>query len=221
MGRLTDKLTYANVVSTLCLFLLLGGGAAYAASHLGKNSVGTKQLRKNAVTGPKVKDQSLTGHDVVASTLGTVPDANHASHADTAGDSSTLQGSGPAAFVHGDGSVIVVRHDMDNETPSALLIDLPGIGILNAGCPSGSVTFEFTNTSRDILDISSAQDGGSTSYSATSAGAEFGGGTVASLTKEFQFATRTAPPTFATVDVILNHKGAKGCTAIAQATLAK
>ena len=43
------RLTYSNVVSTLCLFLLLGGGAAYAASHLGKNSVGSKQLKKNAV----------------------------------------------------------------------------------------------------------------------------------------------------------------------------
>jgi hypothetical protein len=48
------KLTYANVVSTLCLFLLLGGGAAFAASHLGKNSVGARQLRKGAVTPVKV-----------------------------------------------------------------------------------------------------------------------------------------------------------------------
>jgi hypothetical protein len=33
MRRLSGQLTYANVVSTLCLVLLLGGGAAYAASH--------------------------------------------------------------------------------------------------------------------------------------------------------------------------------------------
>ena len=44
---------YANVMSTLCFFLLLGGGAAYAAGHLGKNAVGTKQLKKNAVTTAK------------------------------------------------------------------------------------------------------------------------------------------------------------------------
>lgn len=62
------KPTYANVVSTICLFLLLGGGA-YAASQLAKNSVGTKQLRNNSVTGPKVKDHSLEGRDFKAGQL--------------------------------------------------------------------------------------------------------------------------------------------------------
>jgi hypothetical protein len=52
--HIRSKLTYANVISTLCLFLLLGGGAAYAASHLAKNSVGPRQLRKGAVTPRKV-----------------------------------------------------------------------------------------------------------------------------------------------------------------------
>src|SRR6476661_6768123 len=56
------KLTYANVMSTLCLFLLLGGGA-YAAGNLAKNSVGTKQLKNNAVTGSKVKNGSLLAQD--------------------------------------------------------------------------------------------------------------------------------------------------------------
>ena len=87
-GQLKPRLTYANVVSTICLFLLLGGGAAFAAGKLGKNTVGPKQLRKNsvtgakiksnAVTGAKVKDQSLTGHDINLGTLGTVPTAQQA-----------------------------------------------------------------------------------------------------------------------------------------------
>ncbi len=54
MKRLHGKLTYANVISTLCLFLLLGGGAAYAAIHLPKNSVGPKQLRKHSITPQKL-----------------------------------------------------------------------------------------------------------------------------------------------------------------------
>src|SRR5262245_57955350 len=79
---LRSKLTYANVMSTLCFFLLLGGGA-YAAGHLGKNTVGPKQLKKNAVTTAKVKKEAitaakvkrgtLTGAQINASTLGTVP----------------------------------------------------------------------------------------------------------------------------------------------------
>jgi hypothetical protein len=56
---MSPKLTYANVVSTLCLFLLLGGGA-YAAGQLGKNSVGAKQLKNNAVSAAKIKNGAVT-----------------------------------------------------------------------------------------------------------------------------------------------------------------
>jgi hypothetical protein len=88
MNRLRPKLTYSNVVSTICLFLLLGGGAAYAATHLGKNTVGAKQLKKNAVTTAKIRKEAvtaarvkkgtLTGTQINASTLGTVPTAQQA-----------------------------------------------------------------------------------------------------------------------------------------------
>jgi hypothetical protein len=54
LRRLSGKLSYANVVSTLCLALILGGGVAYAAAHLKKNSVGTKQLKNGAVTLTKI-----------------------------------------------------------------------------------------------------------------------------------------------------------------------
>jgi hypothetical protein len=60
---LRPRLTYANVIATLALFLALGGGAAYAATKLQKSSVGTRQLKKNAVTGAKVKDGSLSVED--------------------------------------------------------------------------------------------------------------------------------------------------------------
>lgn len=60
MRRVRGNLTYANVISTLCLFLLLGGGVTYAATHLGKNSVGAKQLKKNSVTAAKIKNAAIT-----------------------------------------------------------------------------------------------------------------------------------------------------------------
>ena len=69
MKRPRPKLTYANVIATLALFLALGGGAAYAASQVAKNSVGTRQLRKNAVTAEKVKDGSLLRRDFKAGEL--------------------------------------------------------------------------------------------------------------------------------------------------------
>ena len=82
------KLTYANVVATLAPFIAIGGASAFAASQLGKNSVGSKQLKKNAVTtakiknlaitAAKVKNGTLTGTQINASTLGTVPNAGNA-----------------------------------------------------------------------------------------------------------------------------------------------
>jgi hypothetical protein len=64
VNRIRGKLSYANVISTLCLLLLLGGGTAYASSALGKESVGTKQLTKAAVTPSKLSKaakKTLTG----------------------------------------------------------------------------------------------------------------------------------------------------------------
>ena len=61
MKRLRTKLSYANVLSTLCLCLLLGGGTAFASmSLLAKNSVGTKQLKKGAVTPAKLSKGAKT-----------------------------------------------------------------------------------------------------------------------------------------------------------------
>jgi hypothetical protein len=74
-SRIRERLTYSNVMSTLCFFLLVSGGLAYAADHLGRNSVGTRQLKKNSVNGLKVKDKTLTGRDIDLATLGTVPGA--------------------------------------------------------------------------------------------------------------------------------------------------
>jgi hypothetical protein len=58
LSRLGARLTYANVVATLALFIALGG-SAYAALQLQKNSVGARHIKKNAVTSPKVKPGSL------------------------------------------------------------------------------------------------------------------------------------------------------------------
>jgi hypothetical protein len=53
------KLTYANVVSTIALFLVLCGGAAIAARVV-RRSVGTPQLKQNAVTTAKIKANAVT-----------------------------------------------------------------------------------------------------------------------------------------------------------------
>ena len=92
-GRFKPR--YANVTSTLALFVALSGGA-YAATALPARSVGPTQLKKNAVVrakikknavnGSKVANGSLTGDDVKESTFDKVPAAalaDGATHADS------------------------------------------------------------------------------------------------------------------------------------------
>ena len=224
MKHLRGRLTYANLLSTLCLFLLLGGGA-FAAIKLPKNSVGPRQLKKNAVTGAKVKNQSLTGRDVVASSLGTVPSAANASHADRAGDSATLQGNGPDAFVHGDGSVIVARRDMDVGADSVPLLDIPGVATLTAQCRAGPTEagFQVENTSGATLDAWRSFNGAAPEEFAFAPAGKMGTLAISPTVMALEAATRGPTPRIATVHVYLttNPPQAKACLVFAHATLAR
>ena len=58
LKRLRFRLTYANVMATIAMFIALGG-VGYAAMKLPKNSVGTKQLKNGAVTERKINKATL------------------------------------------------------------------------------------------------------------------------------------------------------------------
>jgi hypothetical protein len=58
--QIRKRLTYANVMSSIAVFLILGGATAFAASNLAKKSVGTPQLKNNAVTTAKIKNNAVT-----------------------------------------------------------------------------------------------------------------------------------------------------------------
>jgi hypothetical protein len=72
MGEtIRKRLTYANVVATLALFLALGLGGAYAASKitskdLAKGAVKSKAIKDKTIVGKDVKDGKLTGADIAA-----------------------------------------------------------------------------------------------------------------------------------------------------------
>lgn len=63
------RLSYSNVVSTLALILVLGGGAAVAAGVLEKGSVKSRHIAKNAVKGQHVGPDKLSGADIRESSL--------------------------------------------------------------------------------------------------------------------------------------------------------
>ncbi len=65
MARIRKHLTYANVMSSIAVFLVLGGASAYAAKKIGSNqlrggSVTTAKIKRNAVTTSKIKKNSIT-----------------------------------------------------------------------------------------------------------------------------------------------------------------
>ncbi|HEX2232462.1 MAG TPA: hypothetical protein VHG69_03765 [Thermoleophilaceae bacterium] len=94
------KLTYANVTSTLALFLALGG-VSWAAITVGtgqirNNSVRTQDLRNNNIRSKDIRNRTIVNRDVLTNTLsglqinentlGRVPDA------------ARLQGRDPSSF---------------------------------------------------------------------------------------------------------------------------
>jgi hypothetical protein len=81
-----SRLSYANVMSTLAVFIALGG-SSYALVR-----VDGKQLKNRSVSGKKLKRNTIGGVTIKESRLGFVPRARRASRADT------LQGFVPAQF---------------------------------------------------------------------------------------------------------------------------
>ncbi|HSC20760.1 MAG TPA: hypothetical protein VLC07_03440 [Solirubrobacterales bacterium] len=73
MRALQDRLTYANVVATLALFLALGGTGAYAVSKITGHDI-----QKHSLTGRQFKANSVGGRVVKESSLAAVPRAQNA-----------------------------------------------------------------------------------------------------------------------------------------------
>jgi len=85
MNRVRPHLTYANVMSTIAVFGVLGGGA-WAASKIDTNqiengAVTAKKLHKKAVTTKKIKNEAVTGDKAKESSFSQVPSATHADDA--------------------------------------------------------------------------------------------------------------------------------------------
>lgn len=69
MKQMRSQLTYANVVSTVALFIALGGATAYAVDQLPVRSVGARQLRPGAVTADKIRKHAVTAPKIEAQAI--------------------------------------------------------------------------------------------------------------------------------------------------------
>jgi hypothetical protein len=62
--QIRKRLTYANAMSSIAVFLVLGGASAYAAKKIGSNeleagAVTTAKIKRNAVTRAKIKAKAI------------------------------------------------------------------------------------------------------------------------------------------------------------------
>jgi hypothetical protein len=62
------RLTYANAIATLALFLALGGGAVWAANKA-STKIGTGKLKPSAVTAGKIKANAVTQEKIRANAV--------------------------------------------------------------------------------------------------------------------------------------------------------
>jgi len=90
LSRIRARLTYANVVASLALFLVLSGGTAVAlggsntvfSDDIVDGQVKAADLGPGSVAGSELQDNSVTGADVKESSLGRVPQAANAGSVD-------------------------------------------------------------------------------------------------------------------------------------------
>ena len=96
MKQIRKRVTYANVMSSIAVFLVLGGATAYAAKKIGsneikgnsittgkikKNAITASKIKKNSVTTAKIKNGAVTGAKVNVTSLAKVPSATNADNA--------------------------------------------------------------------------------------------------------------------------------------------
>jgi hypothetical protein len=150
-------------MSTLAVFLVLGGGTAAAASLINGN-----RLVNRSVGGAKLRNNGVSGRQVKESSLGTVPRAKNANNATRlagipapgflratgkAADADRLDGADSTRFVRGTG-VTVVRKGMSIPATDAssftLVATLNGLGTVAAACSNGGrdITVRYTSTTQ-------------------------------------------------------------------------
>jgi hypothetical protein len=160
-----DRLTYANVVATLALFVALGG-TGYAASQVRSSdiknrTIRAKDVRKNALTGTEIRESRLrkvprarvsdsAGTAGTATRAGIATSANTATLAGLATNAQSLAGQGVGAFERSS-TVQFARAPVNPAGPGdqRVLLSWPEAGIRLRSSPQGGcggLQVEVANT---------------------------------------------------------------------------
>ncbi len=126
LTRLTSRLSYANVVATLALFLALGGTSYAALTITGKN------VKNGSLSGGDIKDGSITAKDIKNGSLlekdfksGQLPGPVEAFNA--LGGGTTVSGTGDTVVASLDvpagAYAVVARVRVQNPSPAGKRVD--------------------------------------------------------------------------------------------------
>ena len=169
MRGIRERLSYANVMATLAVFIALGG-TSYAltlprnsvgSEQLKSRSVGNSELKRNAVTSAKVKGRSLRLSDLSPSARAALrgqtgptgpagPSGVSLFEAVNAGGG-LVRGNASSSAPNGpNGSVIGFRRSVSTCVATATLASVPGVEP-STPPPTGHVTVAHTGDGRVLV----------------------------------------------------------------------
>lgn len=167
MKQTRKRLTYSNVMSSIAVFLVLGGATAFAATELGKESVGTKELKKEAVSLAKIKkaaQNSLKGQTGPAGPKGEIGPKGDKGETGAKGDTGLQGPIGPSDLYIGQSGFQTIEPAENKQVVAS--VTLPAgqylVTAKHVAQPSGGET-EFdceivaSGTTRDIFYMVSAK----------------------------------------------------------------
>jgi hypothetical protein len=108
------RLTYANVVSTICLFIVLGGTAYAGASSL----INGAKIKDHTIAGKKLKNDTLGGGQINESSLGKVRSATHADTATSATSANAANSAATANTANSANTAATATHALTADTAS-------------------------------------------------------------------------------------------------------
>jgi hypothetical protein len=148
-----EHLTYANVVATVCLVLILGGGVAYAANTVFSGDIVNGEVKTADIGTDEVRSVDVRNDNLSGGGLRGVDIANAVGGSDSV-NADKLDGLDSSGLVQGQGRLLAARFIMvPPDQPDRTLFEIPGFGQLYATCGSNHATIVFRNTTSGDVDL--------------------------------------------------------------------
>jgi trimeric autotransporter adhesin len=126
MKSLRKRLTYANVMSSLAIFLVLGGATAFAATKIGSN-----EIKANAILTGKIKKEAVTEGKIKAGAIGNTRLANGA-----VTETKLATGAVTASKINTSGLTVPLAQKANEASNAISLGGIPASGYTRSDCNS-------------------------------------------------------------------------------------